>query len=103
MEDLCYNVIVSPEAEADIDDLFAYIAFTVMSHDTAVRYRMGIYDTIKKLAVIGGMLAVSDQPTLRRRYGADVRTICYKKMTIIYNIIGDVAYVRRVIPGSLIY
>jgi hypothetical protein len=31
------------------------------------------------------------------------RTITYKKMTIIYEVMNGVAYVRRVIPGKMIY
>ena len=102
MMDNRYSVIVSPEAEADVNRVYNYIAFEVTVPETAVRYRMGIYDTIKKLSVVGSMLSVSQQPYLRKRYGADVRTVCYKKMTIVYNIIGNVVYIRRVIASSLI-
>ena len=97
-----YRVVISPEAESDINDVYDYIAFEVMAPETAVRYYMGIYDTIEKLSLVGAMLAVSQQPYLRRLYGVDVRTIRFKKMAIIYNIIGDVVYIRRVMAGSLI-
>ena len=97
-----YSVVISPEAVADIERVYDYIAFSVMAPETAVRYYMGIYDTIQKLSRVGAALAVSQQPYLRLLYGTDVRTIRYKKMTIVYNIIGDVAYICRVIPGSLI-
>ena len=103
MENTGYSVIISSEAEADIDEAYAYIAFEVMAPETAVRYYMGIYDTIQKLAIVGAMMATNQQPFIRKRYGADARTICYKKMTIIYNIIGNVVYVRRVMAGSLIH
>ena len=98
-----YSVVISLEAEADIDEVYDYIAFGVMAPETAVRYYMGIYDTIQNLSIVGAMLAISQQPSLRKRYGADVRTVCYKKMTIVYSIIGNVVYVRRVMAGSLIY
>jgi len=97
-----YRVVISPEAESDINDVYDYIAFEVMAPETAVRYYMGIYDTIEKLPLVGAMLAVSQQPYLRRLYGVDVRTIRFKKMAIIYNIIGNVVYIRRVMAGSLI-
>ena len=102
MDNTEYSVIISPEAEADIDDVYNYIAFEVMSIETAVRYYMGIYDTIKRLSVVGAILPISQQPFLRRRFGADVRTISYKKMTIVYNIVGNVVYVRQVTASSLI-
>jgi plasmid stabilization system protein ParE len=101
MNERC-SVVISPEAEADIDRVYDYIAFSVMAPETAVRYYIGIYDTIHNLSRVGGSLAISQQPYLRRLYGVDVRTVVYKKMTIVYNIIGNVVYVRRVIPGSLI-
>ena len=102
MRDNRFSVIISPEAEADIDEVYNYIAFEVRATETAVRYYMGIYDTIQNLSVVGAMLSASQQPSLHNLYGADVRTIRYKKMTIIYNIIGNVVYVRRVTASSLI-
>ena len=97
-----YSVVMSPEAEADVERVYDYIAFEVMAPETAVRYYMGLYDTIQHLSIVGGVLPVSQQPFLRKRYGVDVRTVHYKKMTIVYNIIRDVVYVRRVMAGSLI-
>jgi plasmid stabilization system protein ParE len=97
-----YNVIVSPAAEADIDDVYNYITLEAMSPETAIQYYFGIYDTIKRLSVVGAVLPVSQRPSLRKRYGTDVRTVNYKKMTIIYNIAGNVICVQRVMASSLI-
>jgi plasmid stabilization system protein ParE len=97
-----YSIVISPEAEADVDGIYAYIAFEVMAPETAVRYYMGLYDTIQHLAIVGGALPVSQQPFLRKRYGTDVRTVHYKKITIIYNLIGEVVYIRRIMASSLI-
>ena len=102
MQDNILDVVISPEAEADIDEVYDHIAFSAMAPKTAVNYYMGIYDTIKKLSTVGDILPVSQQPYLKRVYGVDVRTIRYKKMTIVYNIIGNVVYVRRVMASSLI-
>ena len=97
-----YGIVISPEAESDVDGIFAYIAFEVMAPETAVRYYMGLYDAIQHLSVVGGALPVSQQPFLRKRYGPDVRTVHYKKITIIYNIIDEVVYIRRIMASSLI-
>jgi plasmid stabilization system protein ParE len=103
MEDnITYSVIISPAAEADIDDVYNYITFEAMAPETAIQYYFGIYDAIKHLSVVGAVLPVSQRPYLRKRYGMDVRTVNYKKMTIIYNIVGNVAYVQRVMASSLI-
>ena len=98
-----YRVIISPGAEDDIDDLFDYIAYEVKNPVAALQYREGILETIDRLATLAGVFAISTNEYLRRRYGADVRTVVYKKMTIVYNIIDDVVCVERVIAGSLVH
>ena len=59
MKDNRFSVIISPEAETDIDEVYNYIAFEVMAPETAVRYYMGIYDTIQNLSIVGAMLSAS--------------------------------------------
>jgi len=49
------------------------------------------------------MLAYSQQPYIQKHFGMFARTITYKKMTIVYNVLNGVAYVRRVIPSKMIY
>ena len=97
-----YTISVSPEAEADIERVYNYIAYEVMVPDVALCYYFGIYDTIRKLAYLGNVLAVSSRESLRLLYGDNVRTISYKKITIIYNIIGEIVYIRRVIASSIV-
>ena len=97
------DVGISEDARADIDKVVNYIAFEVMNEDAAVAYRNGIIDTIAKLSYLGELLAYSQQPYIQKRFGMFARTIVYKKMTIIYNVINGVAYVRRVIPSKMIY
>jgi len=102
MNSVEYNVIISSGAEDDIDDLYDYIAYEVMHPLAALEYREGIMKTIDRLATHAGIFPITTNEFLRRRYGVDARTVVYKKMTIVYNIIGNVAYVRRVMAGSLI-
>jgi len=97
-----FRVVISPEAEDDIEEVFAYIAFYVMHPTTAEQFREGILETIDKLKKYVDIFAMSSNEFIRRRFGVDACTIRYKKMTIVYNIIGDVVYIRRVMPGSLI-
>jgi len=97
------DIGISEDAHADIDKVVNYIAFEVMNEDAAVAYRNGITDTIAKLSYLGEMLAYSQQPYIQKHFGMFARTIIYKKMTIVYNVINGVAYVRRVIPSKLIY
>ena len=102
MNDSNFRVVISPGAEDDIEDVYGYIAFEVMHPLAAERYREGILETIDRLAIHADIFAMSANENLRRRYGAGVRTVVYKKMSIIYNIIGNVVYIRRVMAGSLI-
>jgi plasmid stabilization system protein ParE len=97
-----YKIHYTPEALEDMDNVYHYIADKLMSPDTAIDYRNGIYDTIQRLAIVGGAIAINQRDYLQRHYGAGVRTVTYKKMTVMFNIIDDVALIRRVIAGSLI-
>ena len=105
-----YSVNLSPQASDDIDALYRYIAEDVFAPATADKYIDGIYSVIRDLAWFAGTRAMSENEYLLSLYGADVRTVRYKKMTIVYNIIGNVVYactlrstsVRRVMASSLI-
>ena len=33
-----YTIMITPDAEADLEDLFDYIAFTLLAPDTALSY-----------------------------------------------------------------
>ena len=96
-------VDISEDAEADIDKVVAYIAYEVMNEVAAIRFYVGITDTIAKLSYLGEILAYSQQPYIQKHFGMFARTINYKKMTIVYNVLNGVAYVQRVIPGKMIY
>ena len=97
-----YSVRLSSKASDDVDALYRYIAEEIFAPVIADKYVDGIYETIHKLTWLASSLAVSENEYLRRLYGAEVRTIRYKKMTVVYNIIADVVYIRRVMASSLI-
>jgi plasmid stabilization system protein ParE len=98
-----YTVYISPQAKKDIDLTYDYITDNLSAPLTAQRYRDGIFATIDRLSYLGGALALSRQGSLQRLYGRDVRTITYKKVTIIYNLIDDIALVHRVMASNLIW
>ena len=97
-----YRVRISPEAMNDIDDVYRYIAEEVFQPEAAKAYRRGIFDTIYKLYLMGGIRALSQNENLRRKYGHTVRTTGYKKMSIIYTVVDDLVLVHRVVAGSMI-
>jgi plasmid stabilization system protein ParE len=97
-----YRINVAPEAETDMLNTYRYIAYDVMQPETAVRYLEGIQATVRSLSHLAGVFALSLSDDIQRLYGPEARTINYKKMTIIYNIVDDIVLVRRVVAGSLI-
>ena len=97
-----YKIRILPAVDTDIDHLYDYIAIDKGSIMTADKYVRGIYQTIYSLALTGGMFAVNDQDNLLQKYGSSVRTIMYKKMTIIYTVSDGVVIVHRVVPSSMI-
>jgi plasmid stabilization system protein ParE len=97
-----YTIYLLSEADQDIEELYDYIAYVLKEPVTALDYRDGIYYAIKKLAIYGGSLAISQRGYLRKHYGSTVRTVTYKKMAIIYSVIDNIILILRVMPGSLI-
>ena len=96
------DIAISTDADDDIKKLYDYIAYELLNEDAAFGYWSGIYDTIAKLSYLGEVIAYSQQPSIQKRFGVFARTITYKKMTIVYEVINGVAYVHRVISGKLI-
>ncbi|MDR2564000.1 MAG: type II toxin-antitoxin system RelE/ParE family toxin [Prevotellaceae bacterium] len=95
-----YEVWVYPSAQDDAKRLYHYIADECFQKETADQYLEGIQATIDKLEWLGGIIGVSLNRNLRRQYGASVRTIRYKKMTIIYTVHGNLVVVHRIIAGK---
>jgi len=85
-----------------MQNVYEYIAFEILSPTTAVKYFNDLLDTIDKLKTTGKSFAFSQNNFLISNYGADVRTINFKKMTIVYKVIGNNVVILRVIAGSLI-
>jgi plasmid stabilization system protein ParE len=92
----------TPQAQADMDSLFYYIAYELLVPDTATKYCNNVRATISRLALVGSSLAQSQNTFLTSTYGAGVRTIGYKKMTVVYRVVGSMVVVIRVMAGSLI-
>ena len=97
-----YIVRLLPEAYDDIENLFRYIAYEVFAPITADKYIDGIYNTINSLSLLGGSYAISQNQYIQQNYGPNARIVVYKKMTIIYRLVGNIVLVQRVMAGSLI-
>lgn len=97
-----YTIYLTSTAQDDIEDIYHYIAYELCEPLTAQNYRRGIMESIRKLSIYGGSIAISQRESIQKRWGPKARTITYKKMTIIFNVINDVIYIRRIIAGSLV-
>jgi plasmid stabilization system protein ParE len=97
-----YTIRYTMEAKHDIGDIFRYIDNELSEPETAKKYRNGIVEACEKLRIYGGSLAISQREYIQNRWGPAARTITYKKMVIIFNVINDIILIRRVIAGNLI-
>lgn len=89
-------------ANHDIAHLHNYIVTELSLPKTADTYIDGIYKSIDSLADYAHVHPVSQRVYLQILYGPLARTIRYKRMTIVYNIIGSMVFIRRVMAGRLI-
>jgi len=96
-----FDIVFSEQANTDIQNLTDAIMYEYKAPITAFRYVQGLLDEIKKLRTIAGFLPIQ-KSTFFLQYGFNVRRSRYKKMTIIYSIIGTVVYIQRVIPSTTI-
>ena len=97
-----YTILVSEKAKEDIDDFYRHICYVYKQPLTARRNRTGLYDRIKQLAAYADATAFSQYDFIQCNYGPDARHIIYKKMAIIYVVLGNIVYIKRIIPSSLI-
>ena len=97
-----YTIEFNLTARDDIRDTYNYIAYVLFEPLAADKYIEGLYKAIGKLKTYGGAVGISQRASVQKRYGPNARTSTYKKMTIIFNVIGNVVLIRRVIASSLI-
>lgn len=96
-----YEVILSEDAEADLQEYIDYILFDCQAPLTALRHYEAFFNVLNSLR---------HKPESRiiqigkffLRYGTNVRRVNYKKMTIIYTVHGAVVYIHRILASKLI-
>jgi plasmid stabilization system protein ParE len=98
---MTHRIIYSIQAEADVENLFHAIINEYKSPHTAGRYVQGIYDSIRLLETVAASLPIQTATSFFR-FGSNARRINFKKMAIIYTIHGNIVYIHRIIPASMI-
>ncbi len=96
-----YQLRYSDPALEDIKELRFVIRHIYKAPNTAIQYLQGLYDEISRLKIHPEYPPVQSSPFFHR-YGTNVRRINYKKMAVIYTVHGNIVYIHRVIPASLI-
>ena len=96
-----YELIFSMESEKDMFELEDVIYFDYKAPLTAFRYIQGLKDEIKLLKRSPESYPIQTRASLLQ-YGSNVRRINYKKMAVIYTVHGDIVYIHRIIPASMI-
>jgi len=97
-----FEILILDEANEDLEDVFAYIAYELKMPDTALTYYLGLLNKIFSLKTSANLFAPNTREFFTRRYGTEVYTINYKKMVIVYNIDENSVVIRRVMPASLV-
>lgn len=96
-----YSIVYSEHSKQDLNDLFNVIAFEYKLPITASRYLQGLKNTILSLSKSAESFPVQTRKSLQQFTPAP-RRINYKRMAIIYNVINDTVYIRRIIPANTI-
>lgn len=96
-----YIIELSEDALNDLDELSDTIIHKFKAPLTAFRYVRELKETINSLTNSAESYPIQTNITLRR-FGTNVRRINYKKMAIIYTVYGNIAYIHRIIPASMI-
>ena len=76
-----YNVIITPDAAADLSQIKSYIAYTLQAPDTALKYMRGLRQEIEKLESFpAAIVPVPDEPWRSR----GIIRVIYKNFYIYY-------------------
>ena len=96
-----FHIVIFEEANNYILGLSNTIMYKYEAPITAIVYIQGLLDEIKKLKIYADSFPIQ-KSTFFKQYGFNVRRLNYKKMTVIYTLIDNTAYIQRVIASSTI-
>ena len=97
-----YDVVITENAQQDLRNLSNVIIFEYKSPVTAIKYLRGIYDQFRCLQFNAESLKIQTSKSYLK-FGFNTRRINYKKMAIIYSLVDNTVYVKRVVPAKTIH
>ena len=96
-----YKLAYSEQAKGDLRELRKHIEEKLKLPLTAQRYTNGISNVIRQLKTDADLRQVDEVAS--HRFGYEVHRVNYKKMAILYEIDGEIVYIVRVVPQSIIW
>ncbi|MFZ4456659.1 MAG: type II toxin-antitoxin system RelE/ParE family toxin [Bacteroidales bacterium] len=96
-----YAVRITPSAQEDIYRIIDYIAEIYKAPLTAEKYLIELYDTIFSLENYAESISISTKSDILI-HDVNARSVVFKKLTIVYSVYGDSAFVLAIIPSALI-
>jgi plasmid stabilization system protein ParE len=90
-----YKVIITEDAEADLDRFISYLLFFKKSQQAAANVLDDFEDTKNKLSYVAGSLKDCDNPRLRQ-YGYKCIHFLHHKYFMLYRIDGNTAIVDNI-------
>ena len=96
-----YVVVISEDAQNDLRNLSDVISYQYKAPLTSLKYLKSLYSEMQKLSISAESYKIQHD-ILLNLYEHNLRRINYKQMAILYNLINDVVYIRRVVPANTI-
>ena len=96
-----YGISLSEEAELDLQEYIDYIIQDCKAPLTALRHYEDLFNVLRSLEYLPERYVIQKSASFLR-YGPNARRVNFKKMAIIYTVHGDVVYIHRILPSSLI-
>lgn len=96
-----FTVYVSASAKESILEYIRHISNTYKMPATALRHYKELYERIFSLSSYAESVNVSDKQSILR-FGANARTIRYKKMMIVYTIHDTLVVIRAILPAATV-
>lgn len=97
-----YKILLSKNAERDLQDYIDFIIVECSAPMTALRHYENFFNTLKTLETFPESFPVQKSKSFFK-FGANPRRLNFKNMAIIYTVHKDVVFIHRIIASTLIW
>ncbi len=96
-----FEIVFTEDAKNDIHNLSEIIIYQYKAPTTAFNYIQGLLDAIKTLKICAEVYSIQNSSYFLQ-YGLNTRRLNFKKMVIIYTVVDNYVYIKRVVASSTI-